>query len=119
MHRREDEIAFLRQRLLDLEKAIHQQKTPPPGRDGRDWLDVYQYEWELADELLHARHTEPLGETLQRRLAMAERLSRELTPKPEQRDKPSQVYWIAEKARLALDEMLQKWWAWLAEPFED
>jgi hypothetical protein len=34
---------------------------------------------DLADELLHTRQIEPLGETLQRRLAMAERICREFT----------------------------------------
>lgn len=120
MHRREDEITFLRQRLLTLEKIIQEMTTSPANLIHNDinWLHVHRYEWELADELLHARHTEPLGETLQRRLAMAERLSRELAPKSSERKKHSDAYWVAEKARLALNEMLNHWWAWLAQPLK-
>jgi len=120
MHRREDEITFLRQRLLVLEKVIHELETCPTNLSQADinWLDVHRYEWELADELLHARHTEPLGETLQRRLAMAERLARELAPKSGDRNKHSAAYRVAEKARLALNEMLNHWWAWLAQPLK-
>lgn len=122
-HRRKDEIAFLRERLQALEIAISTQMTLAAAtHTGVNWRDIYEYERQLADELLHARHSEPLGETLQRRLMMAERWSRELAQSAA--NLPGQqaggvAYWAAEKARLALSETLQHWWAWLAEPIED
>ena len=52
--------------------------------DERDiQLDAMMRERDLADELLHTRQTEPLGETLQRRLAMSERICRDLAPRAE------------------------------------
>ena len=46
-------------------------------------LEVLARERDLADELLHTRQTEPLGETLQRRLAMAELICRDLALRSE------------------------------------
>jgi hypothetical protein len=95
-------------------------------------------ERDLADELLHTRQTEPLGETLQRRLAMAERICRDLAlqtepqlwrsdlsggQRPDQgsggldqardRDRGPGAYRVAEIERQSLTEMLNQWWAWL------
>jgi hypothetical protein len=96
--------------------------------------DVWARGRTLADELLHTRQTEPLGETLQRRLAMAERICRDLAPQgkplpsnPSQAQNAprsrandqghlSDACWIAEIERLALSDMLQQWWGWLHRP---
>jgi len=75
---------------------------------------------ELADELLHTRQVEPLGEALQRRLAMAERICQGLASTGSSHGTSDQVtgsdtYRLAEVERLALADMLQRWWAWLRE----
>jgi hypothetical protein len=90
---------------------------------------VLARERDLADEFLHTRQTEPLGETLQRRLAMAELICHDLAlcdeslppgptipSSPGQESKKSRLpdaYWVAEIERRALNEMLNQWWAWL------
>jgi hypothetical protein len=118
IHRRADEVTFLKQRLRDLEEML--QDEQPQGGQRATW----QRERDLADELLHTRHTEPLGETLQRRLAMVELVCRDLAPIPH-KDAASHAappaltrarqrnYGMAETERQALTEMLQHWWAWL------
>jgi hypothetical protein len=91
-------------------------------------LEVWVREHDLADELLHTRQIEPLGETLQRRLAMAERVCRDLSPragdqvartdaraKSGERYSLSDIYWVAEIERRALAEMLDLWLSWLRE----
>ena len=125
IHRRSDEMNFLQHRLRTLQDA----PTPTEMES-----DVWARGRTLADELLHTRHTEPLRETLQRRLAMAERICRDLAPRsqplpssPSQvqnalrsgakdQDHLSDAYRIAEIERLALSDMLQQWWAWLRRP---
>jgi hypothetical protein len=68
----------------------------------------------LADELLHTRHIEPLGETLQRRLAMAERVINSFAnSNAKTSGSTSQIYHITEVERQALAETLEQWWAWL------
>lgn len=81
IHRRSDEIAFLQHRLRAFRAELTRHNAPPAERDPR--IEVLARERDLADELLHTRQTEPLGETLQRRLAMAERICRDLTPRTE------------------------------------
>jgi hypothetical protein len=144
IHRRSDEIAFL-QHLLRTTNAAQRVAQPQEGNFETTSEDqsvhenasavsydlrteVLVRESDLADELLHTRQFEPLGETLQRRLAMAERICRDLTPRgelPRVRDaktdlakshgKLAEAYWVAEVERLALAEMLKQWWAWLRE----
>jgi hypothetical protein len=96
IHRRSDEIAFLQHRLRVLSAARDaHERVPPAESQGpqvqlhsaaaqRDLsTEVVEREYDLADELLHTRQIEPLGETLQRRLAMAERVCRDLGPSSE------------------------------------
>lgn len=154
IHRRSDEIAFLQHRLRVLSDAhgrpdvgephehafdaAADERGDQPGfpSDERDLrLEVVVRERDLADELLHTRQIEPLGEALQRRLAMAERICRDLALRtepvtqsptstgnqvqdgepdwPDYQDRPSDAYWVAEVERRALTEMLDQWWAWL------
>ncbi len=124
IHRRADEVTFLKQRLRDLEVKL--QDEPESNQQG---AATWRRERDLADELLHTRHTEPLGETLQRRLAMAELVCRDLAPIPRESPEssgapgsrsstmtPTQAqrdYGMAETERLALTDMLQHWWTWL------
>ncbi len=105
IHRRSDEIIFLQHRLRALQAERDLQ------------TEVLARERDLADELLHTRHTEPLGETLQRRLVMAERICRDLsrTATPRQGYLPD-AHRVAEIERQALDEMLRHWWVWLERP---
>lgn len=157
IHRRSDEMAFLQHRLRALSAARASRELDEP-REGaleaglqderiqRDELGETQdlefgaskRERDLADELLHTRQTEPLGETLQRRLAMAERICRDLALRAEHSGRPpdgpgdpaaaeqnnrvdpvsgqdrlSYAYRVAEIERRALAEMLNQWWAWL------
>jgi hypothetical protein len=96
IHRRSDEIAFLQYRLRMLSAARDTEEQPHQSRsrDDRDQpeaaaaqydlsTEVMKREYDLADELLHTRQIEPLGETLQRRLAMAERICRDLAVRTE------------------------------------
>jgi hypothetical protein len=111
IHRRADEMAFLQHLLRILrEKAL---QTAP----GHATLPIVERERDLADELLHTRQTEPLGETLQRRLMMAEHICRDLA-RPEMYDAEtvSDAYGVAETERQALSDMLKQWWAWLNGP---
>jgi len=152
IHRRSDEMAFLQHRLRALGAARASREVDEPRHDApeaelqdrriqRDELgeahdlefDALVRELDLADEFLHTRQTEPLGETLQRRLAMAERICRDLALRapPDCPDDPataeqnirvdqvsgqdrlSYAYRVAEIERRALAEMLNQWWAWL------
>jgi hypothetical protein len=154
IHRRSDEIAFLQHRLRVLSDAhglpdvggpqedafgaAADQRGDQPGFSSDERylrLEVLVRERDLADELLHTRQIDPLGEALQRRLAMAERVCRDLAPRsepvtqspasisnqvqdgepdsPDHQDRPSEAYWVAEIERRALAEMLNLWWAWL------
>lgn len=144
IHRRSNEIAFLQHQLRVLSQDHRVQQDDV--FDGREiGPEVLLRERDLADELLHTRQVEPLGETLQRRLAMAERICRDLVrrsgfasgltqdrggktesvPRKErgQRERNnetsrsdfSDACWVAEVERRALAEMLQRWWAWLRE----
>jgi hypothetical protein len=102
IHRRSDEIAFLQHRLRVLSAARDAQEQVPPAESQgprfqlhfsaaqRDLsTEVVEREYDLADELLHTRQIEPLGETLQRRLAMAERVCRDLVLSSEPSSQPS------------------------------
>lgn len=157
IHRRSDEIAFLQHllRVLSDAQADHggseiqddvlesvvgdrhvEQSVPADEHDLQ--LEILVRERDLADELLHTRQTEPLGETLQRRLAMAELICRDLVPRaaplsqnltgpgskvhgkwgdgPERvnrQDGLPDAYCVAQAERRALNEMLNQWWAWL------
>ncbi len=154
IHRRSDEIAFLQHRLRVLsaaQESSRRQAQEDITRESGDQLEISVEEAEfrqevmarerdLADELLHTRQTEPLGEALQRRLAMAERVCRDLTPHikhssqvpgsaghPMQREgsgqaqdpvrgpQRSDTYRVAEVECQALTEMLNQWWAWLRD----
>jgi len=108
IHRRADEMEFLQQRLRTLRDEALQ--TAPDHVT----LPSVERERDLADELLHTRHTEPLGETLQRRLMMAEHICRDLA-RPETHDAETvpDAYGMAETERQALGNMLKQWWAWL------
>lgn len=111
IHRRADEMTFLQHRLRTLRDAALQ--TAPDYAA----LPVVERERDLADELLHTRHTEPLGETLQRRLMMAEHICRDLArPETHDAETASDAYWAAETERQALGDMLKQWWAWLNGP---
>jgi len=149
IHRRSDEIAFLQKRLCVLSAArTNHVESESQGtfseRTTQDHsissqnnlvdagcalqLKVWAREHDLADELLHTRQIEPLGETLQRRLAMAERVCRDLSHRAGDRDTRndslaksggrhslSDIYWVPEIERRALAEMLELWLAWLRE----
>ena len=142
IHRRSDEIAFLQNRLRALgdvhtSRPDHQQPRvrlkdyridgDSSGVERALEREVLLRERDLVDELLHTRQIEPLGETLQRRLAMAERICHDLlaragarygTSDQDQRvpwDRLSDIYWVAEIERRALNDTLDQWWAWLNE----
>jgi len=152
IHRRSDEIAFLQNRLRVLgdvwspqqDRQAPKVKAEDHRIDGdtagaeRDLeLEVLSRERDLIDELLHTRQIEPLGETLQRRLAMAERICYDLLVRADARGGPSgpgvpgalgtesaqgfswdavpDAYWVAEIERRALNDTLEHWWAWLSE----
>ena len=111
IYRRSDEVAFLEHRLRTLAAA-----SAITERDLQ--FEVLMRERDLADELLHSRQIEPLGETLQRRLAMAERVCRDLTlhgGPAEDRGHLTDAHWVAEIERRALAQMLEYWWAWLSK----
>ncbi len=144
IHRRSDEIAFLQHRLRATDGA-HRVNQPQDkvleawsqGQPTRDNASVTEAdlrtaalvrERELTDELLHTRQIEPLGETLQRRLVMAERICRDLAPRDElsgQRAAGSNqtkaqghltdAHRVAMIEREALAEMLKQWLTWLRE----
>jgi hypothetical protein len=123
IHRRSDEIVFLQDRLHALGE-IQRVKTvnPLPVHSVQRELqsEALERQRELADELLHTRQIEPLGEALQRRLAMAERVCQSLIPTDPSHtiSEPaagSDTYRLAEVERLALVDMLQRWWTWLRE----
>jgi len=144
IHRRADEMAFLQHRLRTLQAEPDRLNVRPnlrrkraqassqahntaleTAQDQRDTLPeehdllvkVFERERDLADELVHTRQTEPLGETLQRRLAMAEHICRDLLwPGVDSQDHLPNAYWVAEIERQALAEMLKQWWAWLHRP---
>jgi seryl-tRNA synthetase len=119
IHRRSDEMAFLQQRLRALQtqdKALETALQDRRAHQRDSSKEVVARERDLADELVHTRHTEPLGETLQRRLAMAERICRDLAETGSDAEgNLSKARWIAEIERQALTEMLKQWWAWLHE----
>jgi hypothetical protein len=154
IHRRSDEIAFLQNRLRVLGDVGSPKQDPIAAKsefeehqiDGDTAsaerileLEVLSRERDLVDELLHTRQIEPLGETLQRRLAMAERICVELSARADARrgagrsvlpgtssagtasrqggawDRMSDAYWAAEIERRALNRTLEHWWAWLSE----
>ena len=125
IHRRSDEMAFLQERLRALQTQDKALETAFQDRRAQDGVpfterdlskEILARERDLADELVHTRHTEPLGETLQRRLAMAERICRDLaeTGLDAEGNLPH-AYWITEIERQALIEMLKLWWVWLHE----
>jgi hypothetical protein len=111
IHRRSDEISFLQHRLRVLEAAL-QSNSPEDDLQ----IEALGRERDLTDELLHTRQTEPLGETLQRRLAMAERICHDLTPITSEKHHRLTAYQVAQLECRALAEMLQQWWAWLNRP---
>jgi hypothetical protein len=116
IHRRSDEISFLQDQLQNLETELQKHGARSGSASTETELDVkvLARQRDLADELLHTRHIEPLGETLQRRLAMAERVINNLahsSAKPS--DSTSQIYRVTEVERQALVETLNQWWAWL------
>jgi hypothetical protein len=151
IHRRSDEIAFLQHRLRVLGDVPTPQRDPNKALQLRlkDHLisghtadaeadlelEVLLRERDLVDELLHTRQIEPLGETLQRRLAMAERICHDLLVRADAHsdtgdpdllaglaadrgqsvswNRVSDAYWVAEIERRALNETLDHWWAWL------
>jgi hypothetical protein len=148
IHRRSDEIAFLQHQLRVLNAACRANDSQDDAlepvremiiRDGSVEAiassvrcdlraEVLMRERDLADELLHTRQTEPLGETLQRRLAMAERICRDLAPRSDGKEEDNVglghgYHWdrlpgvcqVAEIERRVLTEMLQQWWGWLRD----
>jgi hypothetical protein len=154
IHRRSDEIAFLQNRLRVLGDVGSPKKDPvAPKLESEEHLidgdtasaerilelEVLARERDLVDELVHTRQIEPLGETLQRRLAMAERICFDLSARADARrgagesvlsgtssvgtasdqgaswDRVSDAYWVAEIERRALNRTLEHWWAWLSE----
>jgi hypothetical protein len=154
IHRRSDEIAFLQNRLRVLGDvgSPQQDQIAPKLKFDEHLIDgdtasaerildleVLLRERDLVDELLHTRQVEPLGETLQRRLAMAERICSDLSVRADARrgagervllgtlsvgtasdqgiswDRVSDAYWVAEIERRALNRTLEHWWAWLSE----
>ena len=159
IHRRSDEIAFLQNRLraistayacreadgsrdvvLEAESQDRHTQRNDLGDESELGFAALARERDLADELLHTRQTEPLGETLQRRLAMAERICSDLALRvdlPAQcpdchndaplvtqddtvdpmssQERLSDTYRVAEIERRALTEMLNQWWAWLRQ----
>ena len=154
IHRRSDEIAFLQNRLRVLgDVDSSQEDRIAPKRRFEEHLingdkasagrilelEVVLRERDLVDELLHTRQIEPLGETLQRRLAMAERICLDLSVHGDTRsgagesvfsgalsvatvsdqgatgDRVSDAFWVAEIERRALNRTLEQWWAWLSE----
>lgn len=120
IHRRSDELAFLQHRLRTLQIACRERDDDGSGDVSADavlQMEILVRERELADELIHTRQIEPLGETLQRRLAMAERVYRDLAGQKENgQDQPPHAYRLAEIERQALAEMLKQWWVWLRGP---
>ncbi len=111
IHRRADEMSFLQHCLRTLQDKV------PETASGHGTLPIAARECDLADELLHTRHTEPLGETLQRRLMMAEHICRDLArPDTGGAGALPDAYWMAETERQALSDMLKQWWAWLHGP---
>lgn len=153
IYRRSDEIAFLQNRLRVLGDVGSPQRDPIAKSDLEEHLidgdttsaerilelEVSARERDLVDELLHTRQIEPLGETLQRRLAMAERICFDLSARADARrgaeesvlpgtsgagtasdqgiswDRVSNAYWVAEIEHRALNRTLEHWWAWLSE----
>lgn len=152
IHRRSDEITFLQNRLRALgDIGIPQQDCKAPkvrfrhhridgdiaGAERALENEVLSRERDLIDELLHTRQIEPLGEALQRRLAMAERVCYDLLVRADERcdtgdpglpgalgtehdqsipwDRVSDAFWVAEIERRALKDTLDHWWAWLSE----
>jgi hypothetical protein len=136
IHRRSDEIAFLQHRLrtLNAELDDKEKETPAPLETAQESsaeafaFKVSIRQRDLADELLHTRQIEPLGETLQRRLAMAERICRDLAPRADveantrggkggtvSQEPNTSAHGVAEVERRALIEMLRRWWDWLRE----
>jgi hypothetical protein len=111
IHRRSDEISFLQHRLRVLEAALQDNGPEDDLQTG-----ALERERDLADELLHTRQTEPLGETLQRRLAMAERICRDLTSMADEKHRRLYVYRVTQLECRVLAEMLKQWWAWLDRP---
>jgi hypothetical protein len=79
IYRRSDEIAFLQHRL----RVIGETQFSGEAGDSDSASRVLARERDLADEFLHTRQTEPLGETLQRRLAMAELVCHDLALRDE------------------------------------
>jgi hypothetical protein len=125
IHRRSAEIEFLQHllrsrrgpELPDDEQPQTENQPPLPPKDSIAW-QVQMRQRALADELSHTRQTEPLGEALQRRLAMAELICRELDPPDSDFSQPDDgasgtAHRTAEIERQALADMLQRWWAWL------
>lgn len=116
IHRRSDEVAFLQQRLRVLEAALRDRpdQHDAPAAEHDLQTETLKRERDLADELVHTRQTEPLGETLQRRLAMAERVYRDLMRAgADSQERLPDTYRIAEIERQALAQMLKHWWDWL------
>jgi hypothetical protein len=125
IHRRSAEIEFLQHLLRsrggpefpDDEQPPNENHPPLPPKDFVAW-QVQMRQRALADELSHTRQTEPLGEALQRRLAMAELICRELDRPDTAFSQPDEgasasAHRTAEIERQALADMLQRWWAWL------
>jgi hypothetical protein len=119
IHRRADEMAFLQHQLRALgdQDLDHHTQQSGPGVGQDVPAKVIERERDLIDELVHTRHTEPLGETLQRRLVMAEHICHNLA-RPEVNDPRHlpNAYWMAEIERQALAQVLKQWWAWLHGP---
>jgi hypothetical protein len=136
IHRRSDEIAFLQHWLRVLSEAQVSLETGETHEDHSELMrtdfraagsasaderdmasQALMRERDLTDELLHTRQTEPLGETLQRRLAMAELICHDLRRRagPVPQNRLPAAYSVAEIERRALVEMLNRWWLWLRE----
>jgi hypothetical protein len=125
LYRREDELMFLRERLLkveyELEDRLRDLSEEYADRDcipesEEDLSCVYEREIELLRELLYGEREKPLEKILARRLQAQQRKTMELAGEMGSDGAYSDAYWRHRIEEQLLSDLLRRWWEWLRGP---
>jgi hypothetical protein len=125
LYRREDEIMFLRERLLaveyeledrlrDLSEEYADRESIPESEE--DLSRTHEREIDLLRELLHQEREEPLEKILARRLQAKQRRTMELASKLGRDGTYPNDYWRQRIDEQILSDLLRRWWEWLRGP---
>jgi hypothetical protein len=125
LYRREDEIMFLRERLLaveyeledrlrDLSDQYADRESVPESEE--DLSRTHRREVDLLRELLQEERKEPLEKVLAQRLQTERRRTMELARELGSGGTYPDAYWRHRLEEQILSDLLRRWWEWLRGP---